>query len=74
MYLWWFDENPKKATELKIAEAVDAYVFRTHTKPNVVLVNDQDYAEVAGVEVRRTGYVRRFNFWVGWEDPQKLAA
>ena len=68
MYLGWFDDNPKKAPALKIEEAIHAYVDRFKTRPNVVLVNEADRAEIKGVLVRSEGYIRRNNFWVGWED------
>lgn len=72
MYLWWFDDNPKKAAELKIEEAIAAYVERSRTRPNVVLVNEQERVLFKGIEVRSESYIRRGNFWVGWEDPVKL--
>lgn len=71
MYLGWFDDNPKKSAALKIAEAIDAYVDRFKTRPNVVLVNEADRAEIKGVLIRAEGYIRRNNFWVGWEDVAK---
>lgn len=75
MYLWWFDDNPKKAPEMKIEEAIAAYVERSRVKPNVVLINEADRAEVKaevkGVTVRTESYIRRYNFWVGWEDAIK---
>ncbi len=74
MYLWWFDDNPKKTAASKIEEAVAAYCERSHTRPNVVLVNEADRAEIGGVTVRSESYIRRNNFWVGWEDPASSAA
>lgn len=72
MYLGWFDDNPKKASALKIQEAIFAYTERFKTQPNVVLVNEADCAEVKGIAVRSTDFIRRNNFWVGWEDiPRK---
>lgn len=67
MYLGWFDDNPKKSASLKIEEAIAAYVERFGTRPNVVLVNEDDRVDRAGVLVRSEGYIRRNNFWVGWE-------
>ncbi|MBK9942698.1 MAG: hypothetical protein IPP13_13890 [Kouleothrix sp.] len=72
MYLGWFDDNPKKAAELKIEEAIDAYVDRFKTRPNVVLVNEADRIEIKGVLIRSEGYIRRNNFWVGWEDAARV--
>lgn len=67
MYLGWFDDNPKKPTVRKIEEGIDAYVDRFKTRPNVVLVNEVDMVEVAGIVVRKENYIRRNNFWIGWE-------
>lgn len=68
MYLGWFDDNPKKSTEGKIGEAVAAYVERFKTSPNVVLVNEAERVDVQGITVRSETYIRRNNYWVGWED------
>lgn len=69
MYLCWMDDNPKKATGDKISEAIAAYVQRFGTRPNIVLVSrDEGVAERADIQVRTEGYIRRNNFWVGWED------
>lgn len=67
LYLMWYDDNAKKATEAKIAEAIEAYQQRFHGPPNVVLVNEAEMASVAGVLVRAERYIRKSNFWVGWE-------
>ena len=72
MYLGWFDDNPKKTAAIKIEEAIHAYVDRFKVRPNVVLVNEADRAEIKGVLVRSEGYIRRNNFWVGWEDAPRV--
>jgi hypothetical protein len=74
MYMMWFDDNTKKAVGAKIEEAVAAYMHHFKTRPNVVLVNEADIATVNGVKVRSASYIRRDNFWVGWEDPASVAA
>jgi hypothetical protein len=74
MYLWWFDDNPKKTAKDKIEEAIAAYIQRSRLRPNVVLVNEADRAEVQGVTVRSENYIRRSNFWVGWEDAAQTHA
>lgn len=77
MYLFWYDDNTKKATTIKIEEAIAAYTDRFKVRPNVVLVNEADRVEpidtlkTKGVMVRSEGYIRRNNFWVGWEDAAK---
>lgn len=68
MYLGWFDDNAKHTQAQKIADAIGAYVARFGVQPNVVLVNKEELIEVAGVDVRAAGYIRRNNVWVGWED------
>lgn len=72
MYYGWFDDSPKKPVELKIEEAVDAFTRRFNRRPNVVLVNEADVVEVHGVTVRKESFIRRDNFWVGWEEREKL--
>jgi hypothetical protein len=74
MYMMWFDDNLKKPTNMKIEEAVAAYMRHFKARPNVVLVNEADLEAVNGVKVRSAAYVRRYNFWVGWEDPASVAA
>lgn len=66
-YLGWFDDSPKKTAVLKIEEGIAAYVERFKTRPNVVLVNEADRADVRGVLVRAETYIRRNNFWIGSE-------
>jgi hypothetical protein len=73
MYMMWYDDSAKKAVGAKIEEAVEAYMRHFKTRPNVVLVNEADLEKVSGVLVRSAAYVRRNNFWVGWEE-QKVAA
>lgn len=68
MYLGWFDDNPKKATATKIDEAIAVYVARFGTRPNVVLVNKDELHERAdGITVRAETYIRRNNYWAGYE-------
>jgi hypothetical protein len=71
VYLLWYDDT-KKTAQIKIAEAIGAYTDRFKSKPNVVLVNEADRAEVQGMLVRSEGFIRRNNFWVGWEDATKI--
>jgi hypothetical protein len=71
VYLLWYDDSARKTTQIKIEEAISAYTDRFKTRPNVVLVNEADRADIKGILVRSEGYVRRNNFWVGWEDVAK---
>jgi hypothetical protein len=74
VYLMWYDDNTKKATSLKIEEAINAYVDRFRRRPNVVLVNEEDRTDIQGVLVRSEQYIRRNIFWVGREEPKKVQA
>ena len=64
-YLGWFDDNPKKPSAAKIAEACAAYRARFGIAPTVILCNELDLAVVDGVRIEARPYVRRFNFWAG---------
>jgi len=66
-YLGWFDDNAKKAPADKIAEAIAAYQARFQAAPNIVLVNAADAVELEHICVRVESYIRRNNFWIGWE-------
>lgn len=68
MYLGWFDDNPKKAATDKAWEAVAAYRAKFQHSPTVILVNEADRdIQIGGIVVRVEGYIRRNNFWVGFE-------
>lgn len=68
MYLLWYCDNPKKSTVMRIDEAIAAYRERFHTSPNIVLMNRDELVEIKGVTTRAESYIRKFNYWVGWED------
>jgi hypothetical protein len=68
LYMMWYDDSAKKPSTAKIEEAVEAYMKHFHARPNVVLVNENDRTDVTGVHVRSASYVRRDNFWVGYEE------
>jgi hypothetical protein len=67
MFLMWFDDS-KKPTAQKIAEACARYQERFRSAPNTVLCNEAERIAVTGLVVRSEGYIRRSNFWIGWED------
>lgn len=68
-FLMWYDDNPKLSIPHKIAEAIAAYSERFRgARPTLVLVNEAEVTEVAGVEVRGAATVRRHTYWVGQED------
>jgi hypothetical protein len=73
-FLMWYDDNPKLPLAQKIADAMAAYSHRwPGIKPTLVLVNEQDVTEVAGVCVRGVTTVTRNTIWVGQEQPSKEA-
>lgn len=65
MFLGWFDDTPKKATQDKLAEALERYGEKFGDQPNLVLVNAKDAIEYPGLEVRTVEYVRPNHFWIG---------
>lgn len=62
MYLAWFDDNPKKTVEQRIADARAAYAAKFGTPPTRVLVNERD-ANTPGVEA--SALVRPNTYYVG---------
>lgn len=69
-FLMWYDDNPKVATDAKIAAAISAYRERFRGAiPNLVLLNDEDLPLVGeiGIKVQATHTVRRNTFWIGLE-------
>lgn len=73
-YWGWYDDDRKKDAGLKIAEAVEAYQDKFGFAPNVVLVNEADLSPHPRVRVRAASFIRRYNFWIGWEDESSCAA
>jgi hypothetical protein len=68
-YLGWFDDNSKKTPTDKAKEAIAAFGLRFGYTPNVILVNAADMPiELGGITVRSESYIRKSNFWVGFED------
>lgn len=65
-FLMWYDDNPRLSVSHKIAAAMAAYRDRFHgVQPTLVLVNEADLTEVAGVQVRAVATVGRNTYWVG---------
>lgn len=65
-FLMWYDDNPKLTLSKKIEDAIAAYSYRwPGVKPTLVLVNEEDVMEYAGVRVRGVTTVRRNTIWVG---------
>jgi hypothetical protein len=68
MFLGWFDDTPKKSVEKKLEEAIERYLEKFGTEPDICLVSSKDATEFPGLEVRVTEYVRPNHFWVGRGD------
>jgi hypothetical protein len=69
-FLMWYDDNPKIPFADKIAAAMQAYVKRFRgAQPTLVLVNEADAVELAGVTVRGVITVQRNTILVGRLSP-----
>lgn len=68
-YLGWFDDNAKKSVDEKIIEGISAYLDRFSIMPNILLMNPEDSKLVVNnkIPVRVELYIRRNNFWFGYE-------
>jgi hypothetical protein len=65
-FLMWYDDNPKTPFPDKITAAIAAYVKRFRgAQPTLVLVNEADAVELAGVTVRGVVTVQRNTILVG---------
>lgn len=71
-FLMWYDDNPRLSVSHKIAAAMAAYRDRFHgVQPTLVLVNEADLTDVAGVQVRAVATVGRNTYWVGQTEPRE---
>jgi hypothetical protein len=71
-FLMWYDDNPKLSVARKIEDAIAAYSDRFRgVKPTLVLMNEEEVTQVAGVVVRGVNTVRRNTYWVG-QDSEPL--
>jgi hypothetical protein len=74
MYFVWYDDNPKKAVNVKIDEAVLRYQQKYGTHPNICMLSEKtqgDYATVGSslnIEVRTAKHVPQNYFWIGREN------
>lgn len=67
-FLMWYDDNPKLSVARKIEDAIAAYSDRFRgVRPTLVLMNEEEVTQVAGVVVRGVNTVRRNTYWVGQE-------
>jgi hypothetical protein len=65
MFLGWFDDTRKKDPHEKIEEAVERYVAKFGTNPDICLLNAADITNYDGLEIKVVEYVRPNHFWVG---------
>lgn len=65
-YLMIFDDS-KSPPAQKIQAACERYQERFGVEATVVLVNERDRAEVAGIRVEVRPTVQPSNFWIGQE-------
>lgn len=52
-------------------KALAAYARHFQRAPNVVLVNPDEVTTHPGVTVRGESYIRKNNYWVGYEAPSR---
>jgi hypothetical protein len=66
LYLHCYDDNPKKPTAARLAEACAAYEARFGEKPDLILISEQDAGATRdGCEVRVEKRVGPNNYHVG---------
>jgi hypothetical protein len=68
MFLGWYDDTRKKDPREKIEEAVERYIAKFGSHPDLCLVNAADLTQYDGVEVKAVDYIRPNHFWVGQAD------
>jgi len=75
--LLWFDADPKRALNEKIAQAADRYRHKFGRKPNLCYVNPlmlagSEPAECNGVRLVPSRNVLKHHFWIGVEETADL--
>ena len=75
--LLWFDADPKRALNEKIAQAADRYRHKFGRKPNLCYVNPlmlpgSEPAECNGVRLVPSRTVLKHHFWIGMEEATEL--
>ena len=65
--LLWFDDDPKRTLDEKVARAIKHYRSKHDTEPNVCYVHPKDFGEVAGIKMKSLSTVLRHHFWIGVE-------
>ena len=72
--LLWFDADPKRALNEKIAQAADRYRHKFGRKPNLCYINPMlpAPAEYNGVRLVPSRNVLKHHFWIGIEETAEL--
>jgi hypothetical protein len=73
----WFDDDPKRTLEDKVARAAEYYRQKFGEVPDVSFVHPRTLPEprtVAGVMVRPARTIQPDHFWIGVRDPERQAA
>jgi hypothetical protein len=79
MFLGWYDPDRKKPAHQKVAEAIERYVEKFGTEPELVLTGEADAAELVTppkkslipaptLPIRSAPYIPRWTFYVGSEE------
>jgi hypothetical protein len=76
--LLWFDADPKRALNEKVAQAADRYRHKFGRKPNLCYINPMmlpgsEPAECNGVRLVPSRAVLKHHFWIGVEDAAELS-
>jgi hypothetical protein len=76
--LLWFDADPKRALNEKIAQAADRYRHKFGRKPNLCYINPvmlpgSQPAECNGVRLVLSRSVLKHHFWIGIEETAELS-
>ena len=76
--LLWFDADPKRALNEKIAQAADRYRHKFGRKPNLCYINPvmlpgSQPAECNGVRLVPSRIVLKHHFWIGIEEAAELS-
>ena len=75
MFLGWYDPDKKRPTSEKLAEAVERYVEKFGSEPEICLTSAADAVELDGktdLPVRAVSFISRHTFYVGVEEPEAL--
>ncbi len=71
MFLMWFDPDKRRATHLKVEDAVEVFKEKFDEIPALCLVNEIEATELANgstappLPVRAVSYIPRYMFYVG---------